>query len=177
MLMSDHSLRNADPGATAAHVADPNLVRTVDIATVTPAPASCQSANLDELPEVPGYRVVGEIAHGGMGRVLAAHDLTLDREVAIKVLLPGSSAADRFLRESKITARLPHPGIPPVCALGALPDGSPFRAMKLIAGQTLARELPSGERGRLLQVFEKKKGTSREEKGEEKGDIVDYRYP
>jgi len=101
---------------------------------------------------VPGYRVLREIARGGMGKVLAAHDLSLDREVALKVLLPGAPA-DRFVRESKITARLPHPGIPPVHALGKLGDGSPFLAMKLIAGQTLAGEMTTADRPRLLQAF------------------------
>jgi serine/threonine protein kinase len=101
---------------------------------------------------VPGYRVLGEIAHGGMGRVLTAFDLSLEREVALKVLLPGANA-DRFVRESKITARLPHPGIPPVHALGTLADGSPFLAMKRIAGQTLAAKLKTADRPRLLQAF------------------------
>src|SRR5438445_12783370 len=105
-----------------------------------------------DLPAVPGYRVLREIARGGMGRVLAAYDLTLDREVALKILLPGANA-DRFVRESKITARLPHPGIPPVHALGTLADGSPFLAMKLIAGQTLAEEMRTADRPRLLQAF------------------------
>ncbi len=105
-----------------------------------------------DLPEVPGYRVVGEIARGGMGRVLSAFDLTLDRDVALKVLLPGAKS-DRFLRESKITARLPHPGIPPVHALGTLADGSPFLAMKLIFGQTLAEEMKTADRPLLLQAF------------------------
>ncbi len=104
------------------------------------------------LPAVPGYRVLREIARGGMGRVLAAHDLTLDRDVALKILLPGANA-DRFVRESKITARLSHPGIPPVHALGTLADGSPFLAMKLIAGQTLAVEMKTADRPRLLQAF------------------------
>src|SRR5579859_7012724 len=102
------------------------------------------------LPAVPGYRVLREIARGGMGRVLAAFDLSLEREVALKILLPGANA-DRFVRESKITARLPHPGIPPVHALGTLADGSPFLAMKLIAGQTLAAEMKTADRPRLLQ--------------------------
>jgi tetratricopeptide (TPR) repeat protein/serine/threonine protein kinase len=104
------------------------------------------------LPAVPGYRVLREIARGGMGRVLAAHDQSLDRDVALKVLLPGANP-DRFVRESKITARLPHPGIPPVHALGTLADGSPFLAMKLIAGQTLAVEMKTADRPRLLQAF------------------------
>jgi eukaryotic-like serine/threonine-protein kinase len=117
-----------------------------------PAGPPAPDAPARHLPAVPGYRVLREIARGGMGRVLAAHDLTLDRAVALKVLLPGASA-DRFLRESKITARLPHPGIPPVHALGTLADGSPFLAMKLIAGQTLADELKTADRPRLLQAF------------------------
>jgi tetratricopeptide (TPR) repeat protein len=105
-----------------------------------------------DLPDVPGYRVLSEIARGGMGRVLAAHDLALDRDVALKILLP-EAAADRFVRESKITARLPHPGIPPVYALGMLADGSPFLAMKLIVGQTLSAEMKTVDRPRLLQAF------------------------
>lgn len=89
-----------------------------------------------------------------MGRVLAAFDTVLERDVALKILLPGANA-DRFVRESKITARLPHPGIPPVHALGSLTDGSPFLAMKLIAGTTLAEEIKAAEPGApgLLQVF------------------------
>jgi tetratricopeptide (TPR) repeat protein len=110
------------------------------------------AAPAEDLPAVPGYRVLREIARGGMGRVLAAYDLALDRDVALKVLLPGAKA-DRFVRESKITARLPHPGIPPVHALGTLADGSPFLAMKLIAGQTLAAEMKTADRPRLLQAF------------------------
>lgn len=113
------------------------------------------------LPEIPGYEVRGEIARGGMGMILAARDLTLDRDVAIKVLIPGHSSADgvqRFINESKITARLPHPTIPPVHQLGTLPDGSPFLAMKLIRGRTLADDLKASDRLsellRFVQVFE-----------------------
>ncbi len=78
--------------------------------------------------------------------------MTLDRDVALKVLLRGANG-DRFVRESKITARLPHPGIPPVYALGTLADGSPFLAMKLIAGRTLADEMKNADQPRLLQAF------------------------
>jgi tetratricopeptide (TPR) repeat protein len=113
------------------------------------------------LPEIPGYQVQGEIARGGMGMVLAAHDLTLGRDVAIKVLLPEratANASQRFITESKITARLPHPAIPPVHQLGTLADGKPFLAMKLVRGRTLAHELKDGNRTTklplLVQVFE-----------------------
>jgi tetratricopeptide (TPR) repeat protein len=112
-------------------------------------------------PAIPGYEVDGEIARGGMGAILAARDLALDREVAIKVLLPevAADAARRFVTESKITARLSHPGIPSVHALGELPDGSPFLAMRLIRGRTLAdllaeRPDPSADLPRFVAVFE-----------------------
>jgi serine/threonine protein kinase len=101
---------------------------------------------------------MGEIARGGMGRVYAGHDRTLDREVAIKTLLPGANA-QRFVIEAKITAKLPHPGIPPVYALGTLANGSPYLAMKLIRGRTLAellkeRPSPLDELPRFVQIFE-----------------------
>lgn len=105
-----------------------------------------------DLPQITGYRVTREIARGGMGRVLAAIDTTLDRDVAIKILLPGAPP-DRFIRESQITARLPHPGIPPVYSLGTLPDSSPYLAMKLIDGRTLISEIKAGDRQQLLQIF------------------------
>lgn len=107
---------------------------------------------------IPGYRITGEIAKGGMGEVYAAVDLTLDREVAIKTLLAGANS-ERFVTEAKITARLPHPGIPPVHALGTLPEGTPWLAMKRIRGQTLAillkdRSSPQEDVPRYIQIFE-----------------------
>src|SRR5271169_7219398 len=132
-----------DPNGSADIPSTPTGHLDADLTATLGRPAG----PLASLPSVPGYRVLREIARGGMGRVLAAHDLSLDREVALKVLLPGANA-DRFVRESKITARLPHPGVPPVHALGTLADGSPFLAMKLIAGQTLADEIKTADRPR-----------------------------
>src|SRR4051812_524800 len=107
---------------------------------------------------VPGYDLLPEIARGGMGVVYRARDIAFDREVAVKVMLPGMSAA-AFVREARITARLPHPGIPPVHALGELADGRRFLAMKLIRGDTLDRVLKqcadlAADRGKLLAAFE-----------------------
>ena len=103
-------------------------------------------------PDIPGYEVGAELAHGGMGIVYRARDLGLNREVAIKTLLPKYIGHEpgiaRFVREAQITARLPHPGVPPVHAQGQLPDGRPFLAMKLIRGKTLEAILASRERER-----------------------------
>jgi len=76
-----------------------------------------------------------------MGVVYAAYELALGREVAIKTLLPALAGhqhmREQFEREAIITARLPHPGVPPIHSLGTLPDGRPYLSMKLIRGRTL----------------------------------------
>src|SRR4051794_18419012 len=64
------------------------------------------------------YELPEEIDRGGMGAVLRAHDCTLGRKVAVKVLQerfgPGSLLARRFVDEARIAGQLQHPGIPPV---------------------------------------------------------------
>ena len=110
--------------------------------TITPPPIRGRASHIPVV--VPGYEIGEEIARGGMGVIYLAREITLDRAVAIKTILPGSDgplAARRFLDEARITARLPHPGIPPVYAIGALPDGRPFMAMKLIRGRALSHVL------------------------------------
>jgi serine/threonine protein kinase len=59
------------------------------------------------------YRVDAPIAEGGMGEVHAAHDLTLDRPVALKVVRPGAADEERrrFLREAALTASVRHPNV------------------------------------------------------------------
>jgi tetratricopeptide (TPR) repeat protein len=148
-----------DPYRTVDHDAKASL-ETVDAnqAVSTNATGPYIPAPPADAPSIPGYRITEEIARGGMGRVYAGHDLTLDREVAIKTLRPGADA-ERFVTEAKITAKLPHPNIPPVYALGTLPNGTPWLAMKLIHGQTLAallkpRSSPSQDLPRYIQIFE-----------------------
>ena len=61
------------------------------------------------------YRLDAHIAHGGMASVYAAHDLRLDRAVAVKVLHPhlaqDSAFAARFIAEAKQAARINHPNV------------------------------------------------------------------
>ena len=110
----------------------------------------------------PGYELIDEIGQGGMGVVYRARDVALDRDVAVKLLsqrYPADSLpAQRFLSEARIMGQLQHPGIPAVHQVGALADGQPFLAMKLIKGSTLEAILkhrtdPSADRGRLLAIF------------------------
>src|SRR5205823_13894633 len=124
--------------------ADPE--RTIDGAepraapTVPPPVETLRAMDYPELLEVERrhYAIEGEIAKGGMGRVLEARDLRLGRQVAIKELLPKNrDAARRFEREARITARLQHPGIIHVYEAGTWPGGEPFYAMPIVVGQAL----------------------------------------
>src|ERR1700749_2931145 len=84
------------------------------------------------------YLILGEHGRGGLGKVTRAHDRELGRDVAIKELISRNPVDEiRFLREALITARLEHPGIVPVHEAGRWPDGTPFYAMKLVAGRSL----------------------------------------
>jgi hypothetical protein len=99
------------------------------------------------------YDIKEEIARGGIGRILRARDLRLDRVVALKELHRDDPAVvERFLREIRITAQLQHPNIIPLHEAGRWPNGQPFYAMKLVDGKTFARALAeaTGLVGRLL---------------------------
>jgi tetratricopeptide (TPR) repeat protein len=86
------------------------------------------------------YVVGREIAHGGMGRIRAARDRRLGREVAIKELLvKDRGLRDRFEREARLTARLTHPAIVAIHEAGTWPSGEPFFSMELVAGRSLDR--------------------------------------
>jgi serine/threonine protein kinase len=101
--------------------------------------AKARIATPDIRVEIRRYELAGEHARGGLGRILQARDLLLDRPVAVKELLKGGDEAEaRFIREALITARLQHPAIVPVHDLGRNSDGKPFYTMKMISGQSLA---------------------------------------
>ena len=90
--------------------------------------------------EVAGYRIDARLARGGMGVVYRATHLGLDRPVALKVIareLAGdASFRDRFLRESRLAARLDHPAVVPIYDSREV-DGELFVAMRLVAGGDL----------------------------------------
>jgi serine/threonine-protein kinase len=89
------------------------------------------------------YTVTGEIGRGGMGTIYAAIDETLSREVAIKVVNAIDSAASdhRITAESRVLARLEHPGIVPIHDAGRLLDGRAYYVMKRVHGRTLTGHL------------------------------------
>jgi WD40 repeat protein len=101
-----------------------------------PDPLATEFPDAVPTTEVRRYSILGEIAHGGLGRILAAEDRTLNRRVAIKELLENRGHA-RFLREAMVTARLQHPSIVPLYDVGRWPSGEPYYSMRLVSGRPL----------------------------------------
>jgi hypothetical protein len=94
----------------------------------------------------PKFTLERELGSGGMGTVVLAHDVALDRPVAIKVLRPdlaSAHAAERFQREARILASLSHPNIVPVHATDVA-DGIYYYVMDWLQGETLADRLVRG---------------------------------
>ena len=83
------------------------------------------------------------LARGGMGEVWLGRDTKLDREIAVKFIRFPDGARDdehirRFVRESRITARLEHLGVPAVYDVGVDDDSRPFLVMQRIRGISIA---------------------------------------
>jgi len=93
------------------------------------------------------YRVESELSRGGMGVVFKAVQEPLEREIALKIMLPGPAADQtlrrRFIQEAQALSRTVHPNIVTIFDFGEVDDGSLFIAMELVAGQNL-RELLQG---------------------------------
>jgi len=100
--------------------------------------------------ELPGYRILREIARGGQGTVLEGVQLETRRRVAIKVIDPASgspNALRRIEREAAIAAALRHPSIVTIYDSSPLPDGRHALAMEYVEGPRLdewARAVDSG---------------------------------
>jgi eukaryotic-like serine/threonine-protein kinase len=113
---------------------------------VHPAEPSAPSAKLPR--RFGGYELLSEIARGGMGVVYRARQLSLDRIVAVKMLLFGQFSSDEFVRrfkaEASSAAVLQHPNIVAIHEIGEH-EGQHFFSMEYVEGRDLAallREKP-----------------------------------
>src|SRR3989440_2989921 len=115
-------------------------------ATVAPPPRrplAQNTAQLDALRQATlgEYEILAELGRGGMATVYLAHDLALDRKVAIKVLAPalllmGEGMVERFKREARTAAALSHPHIIPIYAVKDS-DQVLYFVMKHVQGRSL----------------------------------------
>jgi serine/threonine-protein kinase len=96
------------------------------------------------------YRVVEKLGEGGMGAVFVAEHLKLQKQVALKVILPelagDSDLAARFAREAMVTAKLDHPHVASAIDFGTLPEGGAYLVMQLVRGPSLRAMLDRYQR-------------------------------
>jgi tetratricopeptide (TPR) repeat protein len=122
---------------------------------------STGAARGPDRPQVAGYEILAELGRGGMGVVYQARQCSLQRLVALKMILAGlhadATARVRFRTEAEAAARLQHPNIVQIHEVGEH-DGQPFLSLEHVEGGNLLRKIagtpqPEREAAELLETL------------------------
>ncbi len=142
------NLCGAEMDETRAENTCPDCVKVLGTVVIVPAPTAVRAGPPQAgSPHNSGifgdYEIVSEIACGGMGVVYAARQVSLNRRVALKMILTPFARPEqirRFQAEAEHAATLEHPNIVPIYDSGSI-HGVPYFSMKLIQGRGLNAEL------------------------------------
>src|SRR5690606_25818448 len=122
---------------------------------------SDESGGKASLPEITGYALVRAIGHGGMSTVYLGEQVSLSRQVAIKVMLPEALADEvsrrRFENEARTIARLEHPHIVGIHEVGRTRDGLPYYSMPHLTrghlGQRIGEHPGGMDQARVREIL------------------------
>lgn len=132
----------------ASHAARPDFLDHVAEEVLPAAMEALAEGPLPTGQVADRYDVQGVLGRGGMGVVYRAHDVTLDRPVALK-FLPAHLAAqpaarERLRTEARAASALDHPHIATIYEIGTAGDGRLFIAMAFYEGETLRQRIARG---------------------------------
>ena len=138
------------PGMARLSVHDEATLDRRDQTTVEPGttrPIQPAASSPDRVRYFGDYELIREIARGGMGVVYRARQVSLNRPVALKMILAGQLAGEaeikRFYLEAEAAANLDHPGIVPIYEIGEH-EGQHFFSMGFVEGTSLAAKVADG---------------------------------
>jgi len=145
--LAETHIKTAVRGVVAAPDVDPNAA-TGAIQVQPPEDGEPAAGNLVGLTIDHQFIVESELGGGAFGYVYRGRQLGLDRPVAIKVPTHQIAAdpvmAKRFAREARSAAKIQHPGVVAIHAVGELTDGRPYLVMQFVEGQPLDRIFEAG---------------------------------